>query len=43
MTATGEPSELVMFVHGRQNAADVELEGDKDAIAKLHEAKQLGI
>lgn len=43
VTATGEPSELVMFVHGRQNAADVELEGDKDAIAKLHEAKQLGI
>ncbi|MEU5344411.1 MULTISPECIES: TIGR03085 family metal-binding protein [Streptomyces] len=43
VTVTGEPSELVMFVHGRQNAADVELEGDKDAIAKLHEAKQLGI
>ncbi|MFD9189806.1 TIGR03085 family metal-binding protein [Streptomyces phaeochromogenes] len=43
VTVTGEPSELVMFVHGRQNTADVELEGDKDAIAKLHEAKQLGI
>ncbi|MFG2342933.1 TIGR03085 family metal-binding protein [Streptomyces phaeochromogenes] len=43
VTVTGEPSELVMFAHGRQNAADVELEGDKDAIAKLHEAKQLGI
>ncbi|MDQ1030033.1 uncharacterized protein (TIGR03085 family) [Streptomyces umbrinus] len=43
VTVTGEPSELVMFVHGRQNAADVELEGDKEAITKLHEAKQLGI
>ncbi|MFF3708379.1 TIGR03085 family metal-binding protein [Streptomyces phaeochromogenes] len=43
VTVTGEPSELVMFVHGRQNAADVELDGDKEAIAKLHEAKQLGI
>ncbi|MCX5597495.1 TIGR03085 family metal-binding protein [Streptomyces phaeochromogenes] len=43
VTVTGEPSELVMFVHGRQNTADVELEGDKEAIAKLHEAKQLGI
>lgn len=43
VTVTGEPSELVMFVHGRQNTADVELEGDKEAIARLHEAKQLGI
>ncbi|NGO11060.1 TIGR03085 family protein [Streptomyces sp. HC44] len=43
VTATGEPSELLMFTYGRQNAADVELEGDKDAIAKLHETKQLGI
>ncbi|MFF5003231.1 TIGR03085 family metal-binding protein [Streptomyces phaeochromogenes] len=43
VTVTGEPSELVMFVHGRQNTADVELEGDKEAIAKLHEAKQLGL
>ncbi|MGI5198857.1 TIGR03085 family metal-binding protein [Streptomyces sp. CA-288835] len=43
VTVTGEPSELVMFTYGRQNQADVELEGDKDAIAKLHETKQLGI
>ncbi|MFC9848152.1 TIGR03085 family metal-binding protein [Streptomyces sp. NPDC060223] len=43
VTVTGEPSELLMFVFGRQQVADVELEGDKDAIAKLHEAKQLGI
>ncbi|WP_189187711.1 TIGR03085 family metal-binding protein [Streptomyces albiflavescens] len=43
VTATGEPSELLMFALGRQKAADVELDGDKDAIAKLHETKQLGI
>ncbi|MFD3378054.1 MULTISPECIES: TIGR03085 family metal-binding protein [unclassified Streptomyces] len=43
VTATGEPSELLLFLYGRKNAAEVELEGDKDAIAKLHEAKQLGI
>ncbi|WAZ21094.1 TIGR03085 family metal-binding protein [Streptomyces cinnabarinus] len=43
VTVTGEPSELLLFLYGRQNAAEVELEGDKDAVAKLHEAKQLGI
>ncbi|MFJ9540677.1 TIGR03085 family metal-binding protein [Streptomyces sp. NPDC101225] len=43
VTVTGEPSELLLFSYGRQNAAHVELEGDKDAVAKLHEAKQLGI
>ncbi|GGR93608.1 TIGR03085 family protein [Streptomyces aureoverticillatus] len=43
VTVTGEPSELLMFVFGRQEAADVELEGDKDAVARLHEAKQLGL
>ncbi|WP_344392240.1 TIGR03085 family metal-binding protein [Streptomyces vastus] len=43
VTVTGEPSELLMFTYGRQNTADVELDGDKDAIAKLHETKQLGI
>ncbi|WP_105975733.1 TIGR03085 family metal-binding protein [Streptomyces geranii] len=43
VTVTGEPSELLLFAYGRQNAADVELEGDKDAITKLHESKQLGI
>ncbi|MER5224079.1 TIGR03085 family metal-binding protein [Streptomyces flaveus] len=43
VTVTGEPSELLMFTYGRLNEADVELEGDKDAIAKLHETKQLGI
>lgn len=43
VTVTGEPSELLMFTYGRLNEADVELEGDKVAIAKLHETKQLGI
>jgi uncharacterized protein (TIGR03085 family) len=43
VTVTGEPSELLLFSYGRQNAAHVELEGEKDAVAKLHEAKQLGI
>ncbi|KAA0931727.1 TIGR03085 family metal-binding protein [Streptomyces apricus] len=43
VTVTGEPSELVLFAHGRQNVADVELEGDKDAIARIQETKQLGL
>lgn len=43
VTVTGEPSELLLFSYGRQSAAKVELDGDKDAIARLHEAKQLGI
>ncbi|WP_037668782.1 TIGR03085 family metal-binding protein [Streptomyces griseus] len=43
VTVTGEPSELVLFLYGRQNAAKVGLDGDEDAIAAVHEAKQLGI
>ncbi|NEY33282.1 TIGR03085 family protein [Streptomyces sp. PRKS01-65] len=43
VTATGEPSELLLFAFGRQDAAAVELDGEKDAIARLHETKQLGI
>jgi uncharacterized protein (TIGR03085 family) len=43
VTVTGEPSELLLFAYGRQSAAKVELDGDKDAIAKLHDTKQLGI
>ncbi|MFI8945831.1 TIGR03085 family metal-binding protein [Streptomyces sp. NPDC053750] len=43
VTATGEPSELLLFAYGRQSVAKVELEGEKDAIATLHETKQLGI
>src|SRR5690242_19055220 len=42
-TVTGEPSELLLFLYGRQQVADVELDGEKDAITKLHETKQLGI
>jgi uncharacterized protein (TIGR03085 family) len=43
VTVTGEPSELLMFAYGRQSAARVELDGDGDAIDRLHESRQLGI
>lgn len=43
VTATGEPSELLLFLYGRQDAAKVDLAGDDDAITKLHGGKQLGI
>ncbi|MEV0639734.1 TIGR03085 family metal-binding protein [Streptomyces sp. NPDC050619] len=43
VTVTGAPSELLLFLYGRQNEADVELDGDKEAITRLHQAKQLGI
>ncbi|MFE9993179.1 TIGR03085 family metal-binding protein [Streptomyces avermitilis] len=43
VTVTGEPSELLIFACGRQNVAAVELDGDKEAIARLHETKQLGL
>jgi uncharacterized protein (TIGR03085 family) len=43
VTATGEPSELLLFAYGRQNAAEVTLEGDKSAITTLQETKQLGL
>lgn len=43
VTVTGEPSELLMFTMGRQQAADVQLEGDKDAVAKVQDTKELGI
>ncbi|MCX4232934.1 TIGR03085 family metal-binding protein [Streptomyces sp. NPDC020707] len=43
VTVTGDPSELVLFAHGRQSVADVEVDGDKDAITKLQETKQLGL
>jgi uncharacterized protein (TIGR03085 family) len=42
VTVTGEPGELTLFAFGRTEAAQVEAEGDKDAVAKLHEPKQLG-
>ncbi|MCN9239746.1 TIGR03085 family metal-binding protein [Streptomyces sp. RY43-2] len=43
VTVTGEPSELLMFAFGRQRAADVELEGDKDAVATVSDTKELGL
>jgi uncharacterized protein (TIGR03085 family) len=43
VTVTGEPGELTMFAFGRQDVARVELEGDKDAIARLHEAEAFGM
>ncbi|KUL49968.1 MULTISPECIES: TIGR03085 family metal-binding protein [unclassified Streptomyces] len=43
VTATGEPSELLLFAYGRQNAAEVDLDGDKSAIATLQETRQLGL
>ncbi|MFF9686331.1 TIGR03085 family metal-binding protein [Streptomyces sp. NPDC014623] len=42
VTVTGEPGELLLFAAGRQEAARVELEGDKDALARLHTA-ELGL
>ncbi|MFJ3702173.1 MULTISPECIES: TIGR03085 family metal-binding protein [Streptomyces] len=42
VTVTGEPGELLLFAAGRQDAARVELEGDKDALARLHTA-ELGL
>ncbi|MGP2438058.1 TIGR03085 family metal-binding protein [Streptomyces sp. JW3] len=43
VTVTGEPAELLMFAFGRQSAAAVELDGDKEAIARVHETKKLGL
>ncbi|MGW0734588.1 TIGR03085 family metal-binding protein [Streptomyces sp. NPDC002851] len=43
VTVTGEPGELTMFAFGRQDQARVDVEGDKDAIERLHGAKQLGL
>ncbi|MFE9254591.1 TIGR03085 family metal-binding protein [Streptomyces sp. NPDC006879] len=35
VTVTGEPGELTMFLFGRQDCAQVELEGEKEAIARI--------
>lgn len=42
VTVTGEPAELLLFAFGRQEAARVETEGDKEAVGRLYEAR-LGI
>jgi uncharacterized protein (TIGR03085 family) len=42
VTVTGEPGELTLFLSGRQAQADVSAEGDKDAVAKVMDAK-LGV
>ncbi|MFC5146480.1 TIGR03085 family metal-binding protein [Streptomyces aureoversilis] len=42
VTVTGEPGELTLFAFGRQAAARVELDGEKDAVAEVEGAK-LGI
>ncbi|MCX4777768.1 TIGR03085 family metal-binding protein [Streptomyces sp. NBC_01264] len=39
VTVTGEPGELTLFCFGRQDAAAVELDGPKEAIAQLTVAR----
>ncbi|MFB7216077.1 TIGR03085 family metal-binding protein [Streptomyces sp. NPDC056255] len=39
VTVTGEPGELLLFAFGRQDAAAVGLEGDKEAVDRLHTAE----
>ncbi|MCT2594359.1 TIGR03085 family protein [Streptomyces sp. N2-109] len=39
VTAVGEPAELLLLATGRQDAARLELDGDKEAVARVHEAK----
>ena len=38
VTATGDPAELVLFFMGRQQVADVELEGDADTVERVRSA-----
>ncbi|WP_354383955.1 TIGR03085 family metal-binding protein [Streptomyces sp. PvR034] len=39
VTVTGDPGELTLFCFGRQDASRIELDGEKDAVAKLTTAK----
>ncbi|MEV8453491.1 TIGR03085 family metal-binding protein [Streptomyces sp. NPDC052095] len=39
VTVTGEPGELLLFAFGRQSAATVGLEGDKEAVDRLGTAE----
>ena len=43
VTVVGEPGELTLFLFGRQDAAKVELEGDKEPVTTLRETKRLGL
>jgi uncharacterized protein (TIGR03085 family) len=38
VTVTGEPSELVLFCFGRQQVADVQLDGDAETVERLRTA-----
>jgi uncharacterized protein (TIGR03085 family) len=38
VTVTGEPSELVLFCFGRQQVADVQLDGDAETVSRLRSA-----
>jgi uncharacterized protein (TIGR03085 family) len=38
VTVTGEPAELVLFCMGRQQVADVQLEGDAESVERLRSA-----
>ncbi|MEU4193753.1 TIGR03085 family metal-binding protein [Kribbella sp. NPDC026611] len=38
VTVTGEPAELVLFCFGRQQVADVQLEGDAETVERLRNA-----
>lgn len=42
VTVTGEPGELLLYVSGRQRVARVETDGEKEAVARVHDA-QLGL
>ncbi|MFJ9623572.1 TIGR03085 family metal-binding protein [Streptomyces sp. NPDC101181] len=39
VTVTGEPAELLLFAYGRQAAADVQVEGDKEAVERVTTAE----
>ncbi|GGW28057.1 TIGR03085 family protein [Streptomyces galilaeus] len=43
VTATGEPSELLLLLYGRGGAAQVDLAGEEEAITTLRGGKQLGL
>ncbi|MER5766846.1 TIGR03085 family metal-binding protein [Streptomyces sp. NPDC001985] len=42
VTVTGEPGELTVFAFGRQDAAQVDLAGEKEAVSRVRDAR-LGI